>query len=172
MAATIQIHELNGAGETPTDKTSGTVRFKNADDATVDLNNPMVVPGSGFDWSYQKYLRAKWTAQGGAVQISNLVAYMDGSVSFGTGVNVFGMPLGSFSTPAQETGSTGLTDMSTYTSGSPLDMDGNNTGPFTPDSPFAADYIGDYLLMAMRVGPTASNGVTPSESLTLSYDEI
>lgn len=172
MAATILIREKNGGGETATDKTSGTIRFKNADNATVDLNNPMVVPPSGFDWSYQKYVRLHWSVQGGAVQISNLRAYMDGSVSFGTGVDVFGMPLGSYSTPAEETGATGLTNMSTYTSGAPLDMDGNNTGPFTPDSPFAAADIGDYLMMAMRVGPTASNGITPSESLTFAYDEI
>ncbi len=37
MAASVQVRELNGAGETGTDKTSGTVRFKKADNATVDL---------------------------------------------------------------------------------------------------------------------------------------
>ena len=46
MAATVQIVEKNGAGGTTTDKTSGTIRFKNADNSTVDLVNPMVKPGS------------------------------------------------------------------------------------------------------------------------------
>ena len=36
MAATVQIREKNTAGQTATDKTSGTIRFKKADDATVD----------------------------------------------------------------------------------------------------------------------------------------
>ena len=42
MAATVQIVEKNGAGGTQTDKTSGSIRFKNADNSTVDLVNPMV----------------------------------------------------------------------------------------------------------------------------------
>jgi len=33
MAATMLIREKNGAGETATDKTSGTIRMKNADNA-------------------------------------------------------------------------------------------------------------------------------------------
>ena len=46
MAATVQLVEKNGAGGTQTDKTSGTIRFKNADNSTVDTSNPMVKPGA------------------------------------------------------------------------------------------------------------------------------
>ena len=49
MAATVQIVEKNGAGATQTDKTSGNIRFKNADNSTVDTSNPMVKPGAGVD---------------------------------------------------------------------------------------------------------------------------
>jgi hypothetical protein len=38
MAATVQIVEKNGAGGTTTDKTSGTIRFKNADNSTADTD--------------------------------------------------------------------------------------------------------------------------------------
>ena len=50
MAATVQSHELNGA-EGGTDKTSGTIRFKLTDNATVDLVDPLSVPGSGTSYS-------------------------------------------------------------------------------------------------------------------------
>ena len=56
MAATVEIQEKNGAGGTPTNKASGTVRFKNADDATVDTANPLVKPPSGYDYSFEKWL--------------------------------------------------------------------------------------------------------------------
>lgn len=61
MAATVQILEKNGAGPTTTDKTSGTIRFKNADNATVDTGNPMVKPGAGTDYSFEKWLRLNVT---------------------------------------------------------------------------------------------------------------
>ncbi len=78
MAATVQILEKNGAGASTTDKTSGTIRFKNADDATVDLNNPMVVPTSGTDYSFEKWIR--FNVSGGTYsQITNIKAYSDGS---------------------------------------------------------------------------------------------
>ena len=45
MAATMEIHEMSGA-DAGTDKTSGTIRFKDADDAIVDTSNPLVVPAT------------------------------------------------------------------------------------------------------------------------------
>ena len=84
MAATVQIREKNGAGQTATDKTSGTIRFKKADDATVDLNNPLVVPTSLTEYSYQKWLRM-YVSGGTYTQISNLRLYSDGSSGYGIG---------------------------------------------------------------------------------------
>ena len=79
MAASISIIELNGAAPgTPTDKTSGTVRFKNADDATVDLNDPLVVPTSNREYSYVKALRLRDNGDA-YTQISNIRAYTDGA---------------------------------------------------------------------------------------------
>lgn len=172
MAATVKIREKNTVSETATDKTSGTVRFKLADNATVDLNNPMVIPASSSTFSFRKYLRLQISAAGGFTQISNLRAYSDGTIGFGTGVTLYGKAVGPFATPIQETSSSGYTAMGSFTSGSPLDMDGNNAGPFTPDSPFVAKDIGDYLQMALEVASTAAQGVLTAETLTFAYDEI
>lgn len=184
MAATVIINEWTGAA-TQTDKTSGTVRFKNANDANVDLNDPLIVPGSGQEYSYEKWLRLQITDAGGFTQIDNLRAYSDGTNNFGTGIKAWYATDGSFQTPvipdeSQDppkfngpgTGSPGddMRDFFSTTSGSPIDMDANNPGPFTDGSP--AEHIGDFLVLVMEVETTASNGVLTTETLTFAYDEI
>ncbi len=163
MAATVQILEKNGAGGTGTDKTSGTIRFKNADNATVDLNNPMVKPPSGSDWSFEKWLR--FNVSGGTYsQITNIVAYMDGANGLGTGISLWARAVASYATPAEGASSTGYTNAFTYTSGAPLSL---GAGPFT-----STGEKGDHLVMLAEVASTASGGLTPSETLTLAWDEI
>lgn len=163
MAATVQIIEKNGAGGTPTDKTSGQIRFKNADNATVDTANPMVKPGAGTDYSFEKWLRLNVTG-GTYTEITNIKAYMDGANGLGTGVTLYAKAVASYATPAEATGTAGYTDAFTYTSGSPLSL---GAGPYT-----STGEKGDHLVMMMAVGTTASGGITSSETLTISYDEI
>lgn len=169
MAATVLIREKNGVGETPTDKTAGTIRLKNADNATVDLLNPMIVPVAGYDYSYEKYLRLHVSA-GTFTQISNPRAYTDGASGLGTGVDVFYETQGGYVTPVERTDVTGLVDIFTKTSGSPIDMDITNVGPF--DSTGLPKDIADYLVMTCRVGTTASPGLPTAETLTFAWDEI
>lgn len=163
MAATVQIVEKNGAGATQTDKTSGTIRFKNADDSTVDLNDPMVKPPSGTDYSFEKWLRL-YVSGGTYTQITDIVAYMDGANGLGTGVGLYAKAEASYATPAEATSASGYTDAFTYTSGSPLAL---GAGPFT-----STGEKGDHLVMMLTVASTASGGLTPSETLTLAWDEI
>lgn len=163
MAATVQIIEKNGAGGTPTDKTSGQIRFKNADNATVDTSNPMVKPGSGTDYSFEKWLRLNVTG-GTYTEITNIKAYMDGASGLGTGVTLYAKAVASYATPAEATGTAGYADAFTYTSGSPLTL---GAGPYT-----STGEKGDHLVMMLAVGTTASGGITSSEVLTFSYDEI
>lgn len=174
MVATVLIREKNGAGETATDKTSGTVRFKNADNATVDANNRLTIPASGQEYSFRKVLRLN-VSVAPDVDISNLRAYSDGGNGFGTGVKVWYAVTGTFTQPAvpseandppQFPGTTAMTDFFTSSSGSPIDMDGVNTGPFT-----ATGDIGDYLNLVMEIEPTASPGALTPETLTFAYDE-
>lgn len=177
MAATVLIREKNGAGQTATDKTSSTIRFKKADDATVDLNNPLVVPTSLTEYSYEKWLRMHISA-GTFTQVSNLRCYTDGSSGYGTGIKLWFLPIAAYATPAipstsndpPQHSATPFVNAFTYTSGSPLDMDDLNTGPF--DSTGVPKDIGNYLIAVMEVETGASQGVKTAESLTFSWDEI
>ena len=170
MAATVDIREWNGptTGPTQTVKTNGTVRFKNADDANVDTNNPMVIPSSGSDFSYVKWLRLYIGATGPSVEINNIRFYTDGTNNMGTGVLLWCKANGSYGGPTEPTGTTGYTDAFTYTSASPLSLSQTNAGPYTGTN---VD-IGDFLEIFMEVQSTASNGQTPAETLTFAYDEI
>lgn len=163
MAATVQIVEKNGAGGTQTDKTSGTVRFKNADNATVDLNNPMVKPTSGTDYSFEKWLRFNVTG-GTYSQITNIKAYTDGANGLGTGVGLYAKAVTSYATPAEATSTTGYTNAFTYTSGAALSL---GAGPYT-----STGEKGDHLVMMLTIDNTVSGGVTPTETLTVAWDEI
>lgn len=163
MAATVQIVEKNGAGGTTTDKTSGTIRFKNADNSTVDLLNPMVKPASGSDFSFEKWLRLNVTG-GSYTQITNVRAYMDGANGLGTGVLLWAKAVASYATPAEATATTGYTNAFTYTSGAALTL---GAGPFTSTGEKA-----DHLVMMMEVQSTAAGGLTATETLTVAWDEI
>jgi len=161
MAATVLIREKNTVSETPTDKTSGTIRFKNADNATVDSNDRMVIPATGQDYSYEKWLQLNVT--GTFTDLTNLKFYTDGANGFGTGVKLWAKTEATFTTPAEATATAGYTDAFTYTSGSALSL---GSGPYT-----ATGDIGNYLVMMLEVESTASPGTLSAETLTFSYDE-
>lgn len=163
MAATVQIIEKNGAGGTATDKTGGTVRLKKADNSTVDLNNPLVKPPSGSDWSFEKWLRMNVTG-GTYTQITNARLYSDGSSGLGTGINVWAKAVAAYATPAQGSSSTGYANLFTYTSGAALSL---GAGPFT-----GTGEKGDHAVLLGEVTSAASGGLTPAETLTLAWDEI
>jgi len=165
MPATVTIGEKNGAGGTYTDKNSGTIRFKNADNATVDLNNPMVIPPSGVDYSFEKWLRLRIGATGPASQITNLQFYTDGSNGMGTGVLMYAKAVASYATPAEATSTAGYTNAFSYVTGSRLSL---GAGPYSTIN----TEMGDHCVMMLTVADTASPGTTPSETLTFSYDEI
>ena len=168
MAAAIQIHEMSALAS-GVDKTSGTVRMKAADNSTVDTNDPLVVPGAGSDYSYSKKLRA-WMEAPPDTNVSNLRWYMDGSNDFGTGITMTAKNLGVTWGANYDTQMSGGSDLFGYTSGSPLDGDGTDTGPFVPGDDDS--YIGDLIEIQMAVASTASNGSLTGETLTLAYDEI
>lgn len=167
MVATVQILEKNGAGETPTNKTSLEVRYKNADDAVVDANDPMVIPPAGSNFSFDKWLRLSVTVDPDT-QIENLLSYTDGANGFGTGVFAWYKTIGVFVTPTAPGSAGGYSDLFSATIGSPIDMDAINTGPFV--APTTGD-IGDYLQTMLQVDSTATQGALPNETLTFSYDE-
>jgi len=167
MTANIQIHEMSALAA-GVDKTSGNLRFKGADNSTVDTNNRLQIPASGTSYSYTKKLRAYMEAPPNT-DIQNLRWYSDEESGLGTGVGVTIKNLGNTFAANYNTAMSGGADLFGYTSGSPLDGDGVNTGPFLP----AADntYIGDLLELQMSVASTATPGTRLGETLTLAYDE-
>lgn len=172
MAATIQIHEMTTDAATGVDKTAGTVRFKAVASTTstaVDASDPLVVPGAGSDYSFVKKVRPYMSVAPGT-QVSNLRWYTDGANGFGTGITATAKNIGVTFGTHYDTLMTGGADLFGYTSGSPLDGDGTDTGPFVPADNLS--YIGDIIEMQLAVASTASNGALSSESLTLAYDEI
>jgi hypothetical protein len=170
MAATIQIHEMSALAA-GTDKTLGTVRFKDADNATVDSSNPLVKPAADTIWSYSKKLRA-YMEDPPNTSISNLRWYSDGANGFGAGIGVTVKNLGVTWGANYKTAMTGGADLFGYTQSSPAPLDGDATdaGPFAA-SP-ADIYIGDLIELQMSVAAAASSGTLTSETLTFAYDEI
>jgi hypothetical protein len=182
MAATVIINEWT-AIQTHVDKTSATVRMKNANNATVDLLDPMVVPGSDQDFSFEKWLRLKITDAGGFTQIDNLRVYADGANNMGTGIKVWYALAGAWDIPVEppvgvdppQSSAAGspqenMLDLFALTQGAPGDLDAINNGPFTDGSP--EEHIGDFIVLVGEVETSASNGITPAEVLTFAYDEI
>lgn len=177
MAADVEIRELNGVSPgTPTVKTSGTIRFKNADDANVDLNDPIVRPGSGTNYSYWKVIRLYIDSPGPTGSITSPRAFSDSTPNFGTDVTMKAGGRAAYLQPANtdisSEGSWATTpdDFFGFTSGSPLALDVGNPpggGGYTGTT----TYIADFLVMQAAVGTGASPGLTPSETLTIAYDE-
>ena len=163
MAATVQIHEMT-SGIAGADKTSGTVRFKSADETTVDTTNRITIPAASTTYSYTKQLRFYFVT-GPSVDITNLRAYSDGTNNFGTGVGVEYDLAGEFAANVYTTISG--TNLFTKTSGSPIDMDAINTGPHT-----STGYMGDFLRLQMTVASTANPGTLSAETLTFALKSL
>jgi hypothetical protein len=175
MAADVQILEKNTATPTTTNKTGGTVRFKNADNATVDNNDPLVIPTTNREYSFEKALRLNFNTAP-SVNITNCGFYMDGANGFGTGVKLWGRGLAAYTTPAVPTETNdppqipvngtpaAATDAFTWTSAAQLNL---GAGPFT-----GTGEKGDHVYLVMEAETTAGQGSLTGELATFEYDEI
>lgn len=75
MAATVKVYVFHGAGTT-TDVSGIEVRYKQADNDTPDLSNPIPIPSSGVGYSYPKFMKLQWLTTP-AQKIRNLRWYVD-----------------------------------------------------------------------------------------------
>jgi hypothetical protein len=175
MAAAIQIREKNGTAGTPTQKDAGTVRFKNADNATVDLNNPLIVPTSDREYSYEKWLRFYVGATGPSSQITNLEFYTSGSNPWQAGVKLWAATDSTYATPVIPTqtndppqhDAASMSDAFGYVSGTPLSL---GSGPYS--SPLTSQEFGDHLILVMEVEIGSTPELLSAEQVTFEYDEI
>lgn len=164
MAAVIKVYEMS-ASLAGADKTSGTVRFKLADNSTVDTSNPIVIPADGSAYSFSKHLRL-YCATAPDTQVDNLKAYPDAANNFGTGVSVVAENVGNTYT-TNATTPVVASDLWVYSSVSPIDMDSTDASALV-----ATGFGGDMLRLQMVVASTASPGALSTETLTWAYDEI
>ena len=181
MAATVDVREGNGAGPTWTVVTAA--KFCTDDDYNPGSNNPIPIPAAGTNYSYWKshelYLSGTYTS------ISNIKIYTDGALGWGAGVTCqiavktgdYGVPPASYDqasgTPgdtgdevvATHTwGFTGKTDLFTFTSGAPCDVD---AGPYsTPPEQT------DHVVLQLDVTTTATPGEKTPETIWWRYDEV
>lgn len=158
------------------------IRYKRADNAIIDNNNPNVIPSAGTSYSRWKSQYLKCTAAPDT-QVNNIHIDTDG-VGFGTGITVV---VGD-ETPAKNSGSsagydpadtdddplinhtqiTGVTDFFSFTVGSPKTITISESGGII-------DAVGetcDYIITQMEIINTASPGDLVNETIEYEYDEI
>ena len=192
MAATVAIY-YDFAG---TDGSPGTnqnisglgppnIRFKRADNATIDNQDPIPVPPSGTNYSRWKHLYLKVTG-GTFTQIDNIRFYSDGT-NYGTGVTLkvgLQFPTNNSGSPGSgyEVADTDDQDMVNYHGSITSDADAFNytegsplSGPSISESGSvidAANEMSDYIVFQLEVVNGASAGDLTDETFTLKYDEI
>ena len=162
MAGVLQIHEMTSSVG-GTDKTSGTVRFKAADNVTVDDADRLQIGGT-LSYSYTKHLKG-YVSSAPDTDFSNLEAYTDGG-KFANSVTCLYIQTQTW--VANVTTSILGADLFTKTAGAKIDMNSWDTTHTAGQSPA---YWGDVLQLQLAVGTDANPDTLVAETLTFSYDE-
>ena len=164
------------------------LRFKTADDSTIDSINPIPIPTGAENSSFWKQIYLEVTATGGFSQIDNVQFYTDGT-NFGTGIlmNVgnelpthnlgsqagYEVATGTIGTNgddlvASHAGITAVTDAFTFVSACTKTVSISEAGAIIN----VINESTDYLAFQMEVSNTASPGDLADETWTYQYDEI
>jgi hypothetical protein len=159
-----------------------TLKFKNADNPTIDNNDKPTIPSGATIYSFAKWLFFKCTANADTHTINNLKLYSDGTNSLGTGLDVkvglqfpthgVGVTTGyEVSDNANEmVAETALTSSATifnYNSGAGLTITISEAGSVIN----AANETSNYFVLQCEYANTTSPGATVNEVGTISYDE-
>ncbi len=164
-----------------------TLRFKTADNETIDAVNPVPIPAAGTNNSFRKSLFL-FCDTAPDTQVDTIKMYSDGA-GFGTGITCnigdqfpvhnsgattgYDLATGTIGTSGdlitEHTDITTVTDFFTFTSGSPM------TGPSISEAGSlinATSETTNYVVMQVVVGTTATPGNKADETFTFQYDEI
>jgi hypothetical protein len=194
MAGTVLIKRVTGASgsQTLNDVTSGTTRLNTADVVADGTNNPTAIPASGSNYSFWSCERLVCSVAP-ATEINNIRFYGPASNTLGTGVDcnvstVAGTNGTTTTNYTQASGTAGLTGLEMganyghsitspvsvfgYTAAAPLTV----TGTFITGTDTAANTasgsFADWVILQLKVGSTASAGVTAAQTMTYIYDEF
>jgi hypothetical protein len=166
MAATISVKEVNG-GATPVATTITNLRFCTADDYLPGTDNPCVKPSEGFNYSYKKTIYLNADTSPSSI-INNVKFFCDGTIGW-TGVTIEGKAVDTYTEPTGIEGTSGDdnegTDISSYTSASPLSLTGSIENPNTGK-------ISQYLELQAVISTDAVAGALAAETLTFQFDEV
>jgi len=189
MAAVFNVYfDFGGTADTPgtEQNTDGlgppNIRFKVADNTTIDANDPVPIPTDGStNYSYWKHIYLKCTTAP-STQVDNIKFYTDGTL-FGTGITLV---IGD-ETPVKNSGAstgydpataavvmtnhsdvTATTDAATYTTGAGKTVSISESGNLIN----ALNETTDYIVLQLAVTSAASPGDLENETLTFQYDEI
>ena len=156
MAATLQWQISTAAAATWSTTTK--LRFKSANDNTDDLNDPLVKPTAGTNYSFEKALRIN-VSVAPTTQLSNLRVLLSAAPGTGLTMNygfdaTYSQPVGTDSAKATTTLST--TEIAWANSGNV-----SVTGQW-----------GDLLYLQLDVGTGAAGGEITDFNVIARYDEI
>ena len=165
-----------------------TLKFKNADNSTIDSNDKPTIPGAGSIYSYWKSIYLKCDANADAHTINNVKIYSDGTNSMddGGGADSIDVNVG-LQFPTKNSGSNagyevannanemvaehgGITTNASifgYTSGAGLSVSISEAGNVIN----AANETTNYVILQCEIKSDASAGATTTETGTWSYDE-
>jgi hypothetical protein len=178
--------DFGGAVDAPgtIDQVATNLRFKDADNNTQDLNNPIVIPGAGNVLSRWKHCFLKCTTAPDT-QVDGVVFYTT-TAPYPTGVTLLSGDETPIKTDALTTGydvsdvsDEAMTNHADITAST--DVAGNYTSSGTAKSisineaGSVIDAIGEttnYLVLQLQVASTATQGTMPTETLRFEYNEV
>jgi len=165
MAATFELSESNGAGETVTDGISN-LNYGSVDSPNLD---PATYPITAGQNSYEKWVRCHFT--GTFNKIENIQIwksagdYVTGE-SIKTNLTTSGYSAATYSTPTQSTSTVATNDMPTSDPGSAnLGIGGSLSGSLT-----SAGYS-DYWVSQLQTTTSTPAGDVNTKTFTIQYDE-
>jgi hypothetical protein len=187
MAATVQIRQdYGGTDNSPatTDEAVTNLRYKEADNNTQDLNNPVTIPGAGTKYSYWKHCFLEVTAAGGFTQIDNVKIWVTSFDWTGVTLEMGGQyPIHGTASTAGYDVADGLdvltvhTDITTVQDLGAANSSGTALGPITINDNAGGPIVAvnqstNYFVTNIEVGTTAVAGTQTSKQVNVEYDEI
>lgn len=164
MAATVQIDEYNGVGETKTANITNT-NMGDTDAANLD---PVAYPVTPGNYTYEKYQKIEVTAMGGSSAIDNLKVWrtgaLGGSAAHLTNARETSYAQKSYAQPIKTVSTQATQTMpSSEPSGANLGIGGALAGALT-----AAGYS-DYLVH--QIGTNVADVAGSTSTMNYQYDE-